>query len=241
MKKCCSSAITCNCLFVCMKMARNQQYFDTLNTFSIVFNAINALSVRSHQIGFNFCSFLFFCWILLSALVSIEYFYDWLNSNGIECISCKKNVTCMDERAGKKSLPIFLYTYTSIIYSLWPIFLLLHWNVYRNKECSVRIERLESTAYEKKTTDNGNENDVNTLNQIAPNGGQNTPSSPAKRYRTRSSLRLGDSNNDHGQIERKKSESASVPRPKPAFIEYKGKVEYFTEFHDIAFASDNLL
>lgn len=109
------------------------------------------------------------------------------------------------------------------------------------KDCSVRIERLESTVvYEKKTIDeDGNEN-VNTLNQITPNNDQNTNSS-AKRYRTRSSVLQSDSNKVDGQTERKKSNSTNVPRPKPAFIEYKGKVEYFTEFHDIAFASDNLL
>lgn len=83
---------------------------------------------------------------------------------------------------------------------------------------------------------------MNTLNQSTQNDGQST-NSPAKRYRTRSSAMQSDSTKENGrlEIERKKSNAASVPRPKPAFIEYKGKVEYFTEFHDIAFAADNLL
>lgn len=113
--------------------------------------------------------------------------------------------------------------------------------IFQIKECSVRIERLESTVSENKASDgNGNEN-VNTLNQIAQNDSQSTRDVPEKRYRTRSSVLQSDSTTENGQTERKKSTSASVPRPKPTFIEYKGKVEYFTEFHDIAFASDNLL
>lgn len=107
-----------------------------------------------------------------------------------------------------------------------------------NQECSVRIERLETTVCENQVTD-GNEN-VNTLNQNTQNDGQST-NSPAKRYRTRFSVAQNGSTAEIGHTERKRSNVASVPRPKPAFIEYKGKVEYFTEFHDIAFAADNLL
>lgn len=103
----------------------------------------------------------------------------------------------------------------------------------KNKECTVRIERLESNDLEKKAIDEIE--NVNTLNQITQNN------APAKRYRTRSSVMQSDSLTDGVQPERKKSNSIGIPRPKPSFIEYNGKVEYFTEFHDIAFASDNLL
>lgn len=104
------------------------------------------------------------------------------------------------------------------------------------KECTVRLERLESKPRaETKTIDEN----INTLNQITEPNGQNV-GSPAKRYRTRSSVLQTDNNGD-GKIQPKKANTAAVPRPKPAFIDYKGKVEYHTEFHDIAFASDNLL
>lgn len=58
-----------------------------------------------------------------------------------------------------------------------------------------------------------------------------------KRYRTRSSV----SRTESMEIIAKRPRPAIGPKPKPAFIEYKGKVEYFTEFHDIAFAADTLL
>lgn len=108
----------------------------------------------------------------------------------------------------------------------------------KHKECSVRIERLELESNEDQTID-GNEN-INSLNQIAENNDQKM-CSPVKRYRTRSSLLRSDLVNGDAQMQQKKSSSVSIPRPKPAFIDYKGKVEYYTEFHDIAFASDNLL
>lgn len=78
----------------------------------------------------------------------------------------------------------------------------------------------------------------NTSNKIDENNDQ-VVSVPAKRYSTRSSINRTDSA-ENGLIQRKKSDA---PRPKtiPQFIDYKGKVEYFTEFFDIAFASDNLL
>lgn len=151
----------------------------------------------------------------------------------------------------KRTLPVwmkelvrgFLCSFSNIRINCW-LFLSYCIDVFSIKECSVQIERLESTAYENQITDgnaneNGNEN-VNTLNQIPQNDGQSTDA-PVKRYRTRSSVLQSDSTTENGQIERKKSNSVSVPKPKPAFIEYKGKVEYFTEFHDIAFAADNLL
>lgn len=64
---------------------------------------------------------------------------------------------------------------------------------------------------------------------------------PSNRYRTRSSVTKTESQENNSQISQNKTKKPYVPRPKPSFIEYKGKVDYFTEFHDIAFASDNLL
>lgn len=66
-------------------------------------------------------------------------------------------------------------------------------------------------------------------------------SSPPRRYRTRSSLLKSDTNDSHAQPPPKKERAPVAPKPKPAFIDYKGKVEYYTEFNDIAFASDILL
>lgn len=75
-----------------------------------------------------------------------------------------------------------------------------------------------------------NNKDLNKLNNNATNGSN-------KRYRTRSSV-LSQNGLNHQQQEPKSKQGTTT---KPAFIEYKGKVAYFTEFFDIAFASDNLL
>lgn len=54
---------------------------------------------------------------------------------------------------------------------------------------------------------------------------------PAKRYRTRLST----------QVDQVKKNASTQPRPKLSFIEYKGKVDYYTQFVDIAMVSDSLL
>lgn len=79
---------------------------------------------------------------------------------------------------------------------------------------------------------------ANTLNKPEENGAQEV-CLPPKRYSTRSSVSRIVST-ESTQIQRRER---SAPRPKtiPQFIDYKGKVEYFTDFIDIAFASDNLL
>lgn len=76
-----------------------------------------------------------------------------------------------------------------------------------------------------------NNKDFNKLNNNATNGSN-------KRYRTRSSVLSQNGLNHQDQEPKSKQRETTA---KPAFIEYKGKVEYFTEFFDIAFASDNLL
>lgn len=124
-----------------------------------------------------------------------------------------------------------------LTYSIFNIFVLQFQKKNLFKECTVRIERLDLKEIENKS----NDENINTLNKNTENHGQ-TVDAPAKRYRTRSSVSQSDNMlNGDGQIKPKKSSTAAIPRPKPAFIEYKGKVEYFTDFHDIAFASDNLL
>lgn len=83
---------------------------------------------------------------------------------------------------------------------------------------------------------------ANTANEIAENNGPTDKVPSPKRYRTRSSVSgLGVTLTDTNAQMQRKSRSAAEPRPKPQFIDYKGKVEYYTEFHDIAFASDTLL
>lgn len=105
------------------------------------------------------------------------------------------------------------------------------------QECTVRIERLDVNFEEvNQLTEKENSN---TLNKIDENNGQ-VANLPARRYSTRSSVNRIDSTETNGYIQRKER-SVSKPQTKPQFIDYKGKVEYYTEFHDIAFASDNLL
>lgn len=132
----------------------------------------------------------------------------------------------MDEFDGNKIFIIFALIYQHFIdYFLKTI-----------QECSVRIERLE--IYNDKVVQPDEKENANTLSEINENNGQ-INEVPAKRYRTRSSVSgLSVANDTNGQIQRK---PPTEPKPKPQFIDYKGKVEYYTEFHDIAFASDTLL
>lgn len=64
---------------------------------------------------------------------------------------------------------------------------------------------------------------------------------PVRRYRTRSSITLNDQQNVSLAVKRKRDGAPSQPKPIPKFIEYNGKVEYYTTFIDIACACDNLL
>lgn len=121
-----------------------------------------------------------------------------------------------------------------------------------NQECSVRIEKLETkidaVVEEKENVvvqkeENGvveEKENANTLNKTDENAGQVNVVS-VRRYSTRSSVSRTESLEITSEIQRKRPRSATEPRPKPAYIEYKGKVEYFTDFHDIAFAADTLL
>lgn len=77
----------------------------------------------------------------------------------------------------------------------------------------------------------------NTLNKTEENKSQEN-SVIVRRYSTRSSV----SRTESLEISSKKRpRTATEPRPKPSYIDYKGKVEYYTEFHDIAFAADTVL
>lgn len=102
-----------------------------------------------------------------------------------------------------------------------------------NQECTVQIERMEV-----KSIDVVEKENENTLNKTEDNQSQ-ASRVLVKRYRTRSSITQTDSLNV--EMERKKLGLATGSKPKPAFIEYKGKLEYYTEFYDIAFAADTLL
>lgn len=107
------------------------------------------------------------------------------------------------------------------------------------QECSVRIERLETNSNDTVLAEvTENDNKQNTFNKTEENQSK-IVCLPTNRYRTRSSITRAESQENNLQISQAKK--PYVPRPKPAFIEYKGKVDYFTEFHDIAFASDSLL
>lgn len=99
------------------------------------------------------------------------------------------------------------------------------------QECTVQIERLDIKLDEVIAE----KENANTLNKTDENNCQ------VKRYRTRSSVSQTESLEIKSEIQRKRSQSSTEPKPKPAFIEYNGKVEYYTEFHDIAFAADTLL
>lgn len=105
------------------------------------------------------------------------------------------------------------------------------------QECSVRIERIEPVVNGDETIEE--KENTNTQNKLNESNGKLVSCSPPKRYRTRSSV----TKTETQEIERKRQRNDSNPvdQPKPAFIEYKGKVDYFTEFFDIAFASDTLL
>lgn len=61
---------------------------------------------------------------------------------------------------------------------------------------------------------------------------------PAKRYRTRLSTQ---NTLAVTQVDQVKKNASTQPRPKLSFIEYKGKVDYYTQFVDIAMVSDSLL
>lgn len=60
-------------------------------------------------------------------------------------------------------------------------------------------------------------------------------------HRTRSSLNAASNTNGTRTRSARTKSLPAPPRPKPSFIEYKGKVEYHTELHDIALMSHELL
>lgn len=109
------------------------------------------------------------------------------------------------------------------------------------KNCEVRLVRLESNgnaspliAIENNNSNGKPENEDNGDKVIPP-----TPPSN-HHYRTRSSMNGASDTQTRIRPVREKKAPAP-PRPKPSFIEYKGKVEYHTELHDIAHMSHQLL
>lgn len=101
------------------------------------------------------------------------------------------------------------------------------------KECKVSLEKLEGLADDCTIS-------VNAAKLILAESHTNGDE-PVRRYRTRSSITLNDQQNDGLAVKRKRDGTPSQPQPKPKFIEYNGKVEYYTNFIDIACACDNLL
>lgn len=65
----------------------------------------------------------------------------------------------------------------------------------------------------------------------------------AKRYMTRRSAALNadDQTSILNTQQIKRACAPTQPRQPPAFIEYKGKLEYYTHFVDIAVAADTML
>lgn len=106
------------------------------------------------------------------------------------------------------------------------------------KECIVLVERLDAAA--NLASNNGSDE---SLEKLSDNTGKSNQENfqPAKRYRTRLSITQNSPIEEGKYVPKPRDRSEPIPRPKPAFIEYKGKIEYYTEFHDIAFAADNLL
>lgn len=111
------------------------------------------------------------------------------------------------------------------------------------QRCEVRLVRMES---------NGNTSPLTALPIVDSNSNAELdheddrdevipPTPPSNhRYRTRSSM---NATNDTEACTRpvREKKGPAPPRPKPSFIEYKGKVEYHTDLHDIANMSHELL
>lgn len=106
------------------------------------------------------------------------------------------------------------------------------------EQCTVRVTRLEMTESQRILCELKNI-EADCIALVLDNKQMQTPSPPPKRYKTRSSVTANTaiSISSYEINERPKA----LPRPKPAFIDYNGKVEYHTEMHDIAFNSDKLL
>lgn len=109
-----------------------------------------------------------------------------------------------------------------------------------SQKCEVRLVRLKSNG-------NASPLPIENTNSIEKLENENEadeviPATPPSnhRYKTRSSMNGTNDTQIRTRPVREKKEPAP-PRPKPSFIEYKGKVEYHTELHDIAHMSHQLL
>lgn len=112
------------------------------------------------------------------------------------------------------------------------------------KDCYVSIEKLhieEKKTFKKHDTAYKENDTVTNLNIRKNDSPSNLP--PAKRYMTRRSAALNaDNQMSLPNIQQTtRARAATQPRQPPSFIEYKGKVEYYTHFVDIAVAADTLL
>lgn len=77
-----------------------------------------------------------------------------------------------------------------------------------------------------------NENSIKTINI---NRKEDITDIPPKRYCTRSCSTVNNKKEENLEAETEKTVC------KPTFVDYSGKIEFHTEFHDIAFYSEQLL
>lgn len=113
--------------------------------------------------------------------------------------------------------------------------------IYRQR-LEVRLVRMESIENRTPTP-----MPIDNNSNVNPNGesgddGMGPPAAPVIHgYRTRQSLSEIKGNSPSRTRPVQEKNAPAAPRPEPSFIEYNGKVEYQTEMHDIALASDQLL
>lgn len=145
-------------------------------------------------------------------------------------------------------LPDWLQKVKFSYYIFFILILMFFVSQYRpknTKDCYISIKRLdikdEKASITQDTADK--ENNTALSSNIRKNDLPSDPP-PAKRYITRRSAAIG-TNNQNQSIpntqQTKRAHAPTQPRQPPAFIEYKGKVEYYTHFVDIAVAADTLL
>lgn len=94
------------------------------------------------------------------------------------------------------------------------------------KKCSVQLVKIQCTEISTQ---------IKTITENNSHTGmkEQTSTLSVKRYQTRSSV-----------FEKQNTERVDEKKAilqKPVFIKYKGRIEYHTELHDIAFHSDQLL
>lgn len=111
------------------------------------------------------------------------------------------------------------------------------------ENCEVRLFRMDSTENSSPlralATENSESNAKLDIDEGYDEVIPPTPP-PTNRRVTRSGMNaINDAQTRTRPVREKKA--PAPPRPKPKFIEYKGKVEYHTDLHDIAHMSHQLL